>query len=60
MKYVWKITPEINQLLIRLEVLKISLENTKSLPHPDAKKYLISLPITHFLLLILSVDVSYL
>lgn len=33
MKYVWKITPEINQLLIRLEALKISLENTRSLPH---------------------------
>jgi len=33
MKYQWKITPEINQLLIRLEAQKIALENTKSLPH---------------------------
>lgn len=33
MKYQWKITPEINQLLIRLEAQKIALENTTSLPH---------------------------
>lgn len=35
MKYQWKITAEINQLLIRLEAQKIALENTKSLPHVE-------------------------
>lgn len=35
MKYQWKITAEINQLLIRLEAQKIALENTRSLPHVE-------------------------
>ncbi len=33
MKYQWKITPEISQLLIKLEAQKISLDNLKQLPH---------------------------
>lgn len=33
MKYHWEITGQTNQLLIKLEAQKISLENTKSLPH---------------------------
>lgn len=33
MKYQWEITPQINQLIIKLEAQKISIENTKSLPH---------------------------
>jgi len=35
MKYQWEITPEINQLLVKLEAQKIALENTKSLPHVE-------------------------
>lgn len=35
MKYFWAITPEINQLLIKLEAQKIALENTKSLSHVE-------------------------
>ncbi len=33
MKYQWQISSEINQLLIKLEAQKISLDNIKQLPH---------------------------